>query len=148
MKLMKSNHCVYKIRYHIVLTVKYRKKLLFADERISFFKSVLSEIAERYDFFFEAIGTDGDHVHLFVGAAPKYAASEVVGTIKSITARQLFAAFPAIKEVLWGEEFWTDGFYVGTVGDGVTSDIIKAYVENQGSPEEKTGYAQFKLTDF
>ncbi len=148
MELSRSNHCVYKIRYHFVLTVKYRKKLLFADERIEFLKTTLSEIALRYDFFFEAIGTDGDHVHLFVGAAPKYAPSEIIGTIKSITARQIFEMFPDIKQHLWGGEFWTDGFYVGTVGDGVTAEVIKNYVEKQGTPEEKKGYAQFKLTDF
>jgi len=33
---------------------------------------------------FETIGSDGDHVHVFVGAAPRYAPSNVMQIIKSI----------------------------------------------------------------
>jgi len=148
MELSRANHCVYKIRYHIVLCIKYRKKLLIDDERISFFKGVLVEIGKRYDLLFDAIGTDGDHVHLFVGAAPKYAPSEIIQITKSITAKQLFNHFPEIRDTLWGGEFWSDGGYVGTVGEGVTAEIIRKYVENQGSPEEKEAYKQFKLSEF
>ena len=37
-----------------------------------------SEIGIRYYFDFDAIGTDGDHVHIFVGAAPRYSPSKVL----------------------------------------------------------------------
>jgi putative transposase len=40
------------------------------------------------------------------------------------------------------------GGYIGTVGDGVTADIIKDYVEKQGTDEEKEGFSQMKLLDF
>ena len=145
MELKRANHCVYKIRYHLVLCVKYRKKLLFEDERISFLKEVLSGVAERYEFTFEAIGSDGDHVHIFAGAAPRYAPSEVIGIIKSITARQIFIRFPEIKELLWGGEFWSDGGYIGTVGEGVNADIIRRYIEKQGKKMDKN---QMRLIDF
>jgi hypothetical protein len=39
---------------------------------------VCLEIGKRYWFGFDAIGTDGDHVHVFVGAAPIYASSNVI----------------------------------------------------------------------
>ena len=53
-----------------------------------------------------------------------------------------------MKKQLWGGQFWSDGGYIGTVGDGVTSDIIKDYVEKQGTKEEKEGISQMKLLDF
>lgn len=59
-----ASHCVYKIRYHMVFSLKYRRKLLLDDDCINYIKSVCSEIGERYWFDFDAIGTDGDHVHL------------------------------------------------------------------------------------
>ena len=59
-------HSAYKIRYHMVFCIKYRKKLLFDKDRVEFFKEICSEIGERYWFEFYAIGTDGDHVHIFV----------------------------------------------------------------------------------
>ncbi len=68
--------------------------------------------------------------------------------IKSITARELFKAFPEIKKGLWGGEFWSDGGYIGTVGDGVLSDIIRNYVETRGTPEEKEEFKQMSLLEF
>ena len=131
----------------MVLCIKYRKKLLLEKERIEFIKHICFEIGKRYWFEFDAIGTDGDHVHVFVGAAPKYSPSKVMQIIKSISAKQMFKAFPEIKKELWGGEFWSDGGYIGTVGDGVTAEIILNYIEEQGTPEEKEGYKQMNLLE-
>lgn len=108
----------------------------------------LQGISERYWFVFDAMGCDGNHLHLFVGAAPRYAPSKVMGIVKSITAKQMFKRFPDLRETLWGGEFWSDGGYVGTVGEGVTEDIIRRYVERHGTPEEKEDYTQMKITHF
>ncbi len=148
LELRHASHCVYRIRYHMVLCVKYRKKLLIDQERIILFKNICTEIGERHCFEFDAIGTDGDHVHIFVGSAPKYAPSKVMQIIKSITARQILRAFPKIRKQLWGGELWSDGGYIGTVGEGITAEIISDYIERQGSSEEKESYNQMKLFEF
>ena len=127
--------------------MKYRKKLLNNDIT-NFLKITCSEIGERYSFAFDAIGCDGDHVHLFVGAEPKNSPSRVMQIIKSITARKIFKEYPEIRKQLWGGELWSDGGYIGTVGDGTTSDIITNYVQNQGNQEEKQAYKQMKIIDF
>jgi putative transposase len=61
----------------MVFCVKYGRKLLRDADRINYLKSFCSEIGERYWFEFDAIGTDGDHVHIFVGAAPRYSPSAI-----------------------------------------------------------------------
>ena len=61
-ELESANHCVYKIRYHVVLCVKYRKKLLYDSDKIEFIKLTLSEIGQRYSIVFDTIGADGDHL--------------------------------------------------------------------------------------
>jgi len=132
----------------MVLNVKYRKKMLFEKDRIDCFKDVCLGIDKRYCFEFDALGTDGDHVHVFVGAPPRYAPSRVMQIIKSITARELFKRYPEIKKQLWGGEFWSDGGYIGTVGEGITAEIIRNYIETQGTPEEKESFAQMKLFEF
>jgi putative transposase len=144
----RASHCVYKIRYHMVLCIKYRRKLLFAEDKINYIKHICSELGERYWFDFDAIGSDGDHVHIFVGAAPRYSPSRIMQIIKSITAREFFKQFPEVRKELWGSEFWSDGGYIGTVGDGVLSDIIRNYIETQGTPEEKEGFKQMNLLEF
>ena len=147
-KLGRANHCVYKIRYHMVLCIKYRKKLLSGNNKIEYFKYICSELGKRYQFVFDAIGTDGDHIHIFVGAAPKHSPSRIMQIIKSITAREIFKRFPEIKKALWGSEFWSDRGYIGTVGDRILSDIIRNYVEMQGTTEEKEGFMQMSLLEF
>jgi len=148
MELSHASHCVYKIRYHMVLCIKYRKDMLLDDSRISYFKDTLFEIGKRYWFVFDAIGSDGNHVHVFVGAAPRYSPSHVMQIIKSISARELFKQYPEIRKELWGGEFWSDGGYIATVGEGVTEEIIRHYIEKQGTKEEKEDYKQMKLMSF
>jgi putative transposase len=77
MELKKASHCVYQIRYHMVFCIKYRRGLLAMEERSDYLRQIFHEIGQRYWFEMEEMGTDGDHVHLFVGAAPKYAPSRV-----------------------------------------------------------------------
>jgi putative transposase len=147
MDLGRSSHCVFKIRYHMVLCVKYRKWLV-RDEVEKFLFEVLKGIGERYEFVLDSVGCDGNHVHVFVGAPPRYSPSHVMQVLKSITAKMLFERFPDLRKTLWGAEFWSDGGYIGTVGDGVTEEIIRRYIEQQGTKEEKEDYAQMKLTVF
>jgi REP element-mobilizing transposase RayT len=43
---------------------------------------------------------------------------------------------PEVKKNLWGGEFWTRGYYVGTVGEHGDEDVITRYVRNQGRKTE------------
>ena len=147
MDLVRASHCVFKIRFHMVLCVKYRKWLVRGEVE-EFMLEVLQGIADRYGFVLDSVGCDGNHVHVFVGAPPRYSPSRVMQVLKSITAKNLFKRFPDLRETLWGAEFWSDGGYIGTVGEGVTEEIIKKYIGRQGTPEEKEDYAQMKLTHF
>jgi len=65
----------------MVLCVKYRKWLVRGDLELSLFE-VLRGIGDRYEFLLDAIGCDGNHVHVFVGAAPRYAPSRVMSGVK------------------------------------------------------------------
>ncbi|SHK61319.1 IS200/IS605 family transposase, partial [Paramaledivibacter caminithermalis] len=66
-----------------------------------------------------------------VSVKPYISPSEVVKTIKSITARYIFKKFPKLKQrKFWGSGFWSKGYYVGTTG-AVSSETIKRYIENQ-----------------
>ena len=136
-------HKVYSIKYHLMFCIKYRKDLFLDDSIVDYFKEILKKIGGRYYFVFETIGVDENHVHLLVQASPRYSPSRVVQIIKSISAIELFKKFPQIKEELWGGEFWNDGGYIGTVGEGVNADIIRDYIRKQGKST-----AQLKLSEF
>ena len=135
MKVRKASHCAYQIHYHIVFPVKYRKALL--DKRIE--KKILDlseEISERYEIDFEQIGCDKNHIHILCYFHPKYSIGEMVRTFKSITAREIFKTFPEVKQDLWGGEFWSDGYYVATVGERGNWEVVKKYVKNQGNLDD------------
>ena len=90
------------------------------------------ELAPRYDYTFLEIGIDEDHVHFLIQTAPNILISGMVQAVKSITAREMFERHPEVKKFLWGGEFWTDGFYLNTVGQYGNLKMIENYVRKQG----------------
>jgi REP element-mobilizing transposase RayT len=99
-------------------------------------KCVCVEIQARYDINFLEIGTDKNHVHFLVQSVPKLSPTEIIRTIKSITAREIFRRCPEVKKKLWGGEFWSDGYYVSTVAQYATESAISNYVKKQGTEKE------------
>ena len=99
-------------------------------------KEVCLEIAKRYQIEFIEIGTDKDHVHFLIQSVPTYSPKKIIQTVKSLTAREIFRRAPEVKKKLWGGEFWSDGYYVSTVGRYGSEETIRKYVKEQGKEEE------------
>ncbi len=118
---------------------KYRKMILKGDlaKRL---KVVFQEIAERYEFEIDTMEVKDDHVHLFLSAPPRYSPARVVQVIKSISAKMVFREFPEVKKELWGGEFWSDGYFVRSVGDKVTSDLIRRYIKYHQEEQLSFGF--------
>ena len=130
-----KSHNVSILVYHFVCPAKYRRAVI--DEKVDqVLKEVCKAIATRYQLEFLEIGTDKDHVHFLVQSVPTYSPTKIITIIKSLTAREVFARVPSVKKQLWGGEFWTDGYYVGTVGQHATEDVIRQYVKNQGQEKD------------
>ena len=141
-----KSHNVSVLLYHIVCPAKYRR-VVFCDEADGILKEICLDISKRYEIHFVEIGTDKDHVHFLVQSIPKYSPTKIVRTIKSITAREMFTRLPSVKKQLWGGEFWTDGYYINTVGKKGNEDVVRQYVKKQGKQEEyvKLHRAQLRL---
>ena len=141
-----KSHNVSVLLYHIICPAKYRKAV-FSDEVGDELKEICIEISKRYEIHFIEIGTDGDHVHFLVQSVPTYSPTKIVRTVKSITARELFRRLPSVKEVLWGGEFWTDGYYIETVGKKGNETVIQKYIQSQGKEAKyiKLHYEQLQL---
>jgi putative transposase len=130
MIVKRTSHAVYDTKYHLVWIPKYRKWILKGDLRQRV-KELSKEIAEDFDFEIDTLEVMEDHVHIFLGAPPKYSIAKMVGILKSISASRIFEEFPEVKKQLWGGQFWSDGYFARTVGDKVTSDVIRRYIEHQ-----------------
>ena len=128
--IKRTSHAVYDLKYHMVWVPKYRKMILKGNlaKRL---KEVFAEIAERYEFEIDTMEVKEDHVHLFLSAPPRYSPAGVVQIINSISAKVAYKEFPEVKKQLWGGEFWSDGYFVRSVGDKVTSEVIRRYIKYQ-----------------
>ena len=130
MGIKRTKHAVYDLKYHLVWIPKYRKHVL--DKGVSnYLKTVFDKIAEEYDFKIDTMEVMEDHVHIFVEVPPRYSPAQVVQIMKSISAREVFREFPELRKQLWAGELWNDGYFVRSVGDKVTADIIRKYIEYQ-----------------
>lgn len=121
--------------YHIVCPTKYRRTV-FSEVVETKLKEICSEIQKRYEIEFLEIGSDGDHVHFLVQSVPMMSPKKIVQIIKSLTAREIFKQCPEVKRQLWGGAFWTEGYFVSTVGAHGNEQMIKNYVQQQGKTDE------------
>ena len=128
---MFKSHNVSVLLYHLVFVAKYRRVVI--DEAVDeVLRLVCQELALRYEVEFLEIGTDGDHVHFLVQSVPTYSPTKIVTLLKSVLAREVFARCPHVKKQLWGGEFWSDGYFVSTVGPQESEETVRNYVRQQG----------------
>ena len=143
MRLERGAHGAWQIHYHIVFPVQYRKALL-DDGVTAIIQETATEIAERFPIEMEAIGTDKNHIHLLCSAQPKMAPGRIVQMFKSTTAREIFRRKPAVKRVLWGEEFGTDGYLCGDGGGASerTGRPSNGTCNGKGNPAKISGSSE------
>ena len=134
-RLINKRHNVSLLLYHFVCPAKYRR-VVFDEQVDRVLKDVCLEISERYEIEFIEIGTDRDHVHFLIQSVPTYSVTKIIRTVKSLTAREVFRRAPQVKKQLWGGEFWSDGYYVSTVGRHGSEQVIQRYVKEQGQETE------------
>ena len=124
--------CVCNINYHIVWSVKYRRKVLSQDVE-AYLKDIIQLIAEDKGFTVKLFEVgDGDHVHAFVFAPPKLSITSIVKYLKGISGRKLFEKFPELRARLWNGELWNHSYYVETVGC-ISEETVKKYIEDQSN---------------
>jgi len=142
MVFRRSAHAAYDTAYHLVWSPKYLKHIL-TGALAARVEQMFREIAEVYEITIDEIEVSPDHVHLLCSFPPRYSIAQVVTRFKSLSARAIFREYPQMKRQLWGGEFWEDGYFARTVGDHVTAEVIRKYIQQHRSEQE--GEMQFKL---
>jgi len=120
---------VYNVGYHMVWSVKYRRKVLlgYIREELS---SILNTIAIEKGFEIKEYEIMPDHVHVFVSAKPKFSPSYIYKMLKGISARRMFIRHPGLKRQLWSGLLWNPSTYVETIGH-ISEDAVKKYIQDQ-----------------
>lgn len=120
-----KSHNVSVLLYHLVCPAKYRR-VIFSDEVDKALKDICLEISKRHEIQFLVL----------IQSIPTYSPKKIVQTLKSITAREILKRMPDIKQMLWGGEFWSKGYFINTVGKHASEETIKNYIKEQGKAEE------------
>lgn len=132
-ELESNNHSVFSLNYHLVLVVKYRRKVI--DDTISErLREIFLNIAPSYNITLKEWNQDIDHVHVLFSAHPKTELTKFLNAYKSASSRLIKKEYPGIREKLWKESFWSKSFCLITTG-GVTIETIRKYIESQGEKD-------------
>ena len=130
MKLDNNNHSVFCLYYHLVVVVKYRRKV-FTDDMSQYAKDIFVRLSEPYNISLEEWNHDIDHIHIMFKAHPNSELSKFINAYKSASSRLIKRDFPEVRQKLWKEMFWSRSFCLLTTG-GAPISVIKKYIENQG----------------
>lgn len=130
MKLDSNNHSVFLLHYHLVMCIKYRRKVI-NDSISDRLKDIFVDIAPNYGVELIEWNHDVDHVHLLFKAKPNTEISKLLNAYKSASSRRIKNEFPSIRKYLWKEYFWSKSYCLVTTG-GAPLEVVKQYIENQG----------------
>jgi len=127
----KTANSVYSLYYHIILTVKYRKKLMHQYD--SFIKQTILDLSNNHKFQVDKMESDQDHIHLLVFARPDISPSQIVRVIKQKTAYELWNNYEIeLVQHFWKRRtFWNRSSFISSVGV-VDKSVIEHYINQQG----------------
>ncbi len=121
---------IYDMHAHIVLTPKYRRKVI-TDRVRDLLVATATDVCENRGVTIDAADGTDDHLHLLITYPPKISIANLVRDIKTITSKEIRTKnWPEVRKALWGDHFWSPSYCAVTTG-GAPLDIVKTYVENQ-----------------
>ena len=129
-ELDSNNHSVFKLTYHLILVVKYRRKVIndTIGKRI---RAIADYVGTTYQITMLESNHDQDHMHFRFKAHPNTALSKYINAFKSASSRLVKKEYPQIKRKLWKEFFWSKSYCLLSTG-GAPLAVIKKYIESQG----------------
>lgn len=93
-------------------------------------EELFRECAQMNEWTIEELNIQEDHVHMLIGLKPSISVSKAVQYLKGGSSRVIRKEYPELEEFLWGDSFWSDGYFAETVGT-ISEDRIREYIKNQ-----------------
>jgi putative transposase len=126
------NHAKTRLKYHLIFSTKYRKKLL-EPIRDKIFESMYFAENQNGDFKIEVMEIDKDHIHFLISTKPSISISDVVKTLKQHSTYYVWKNnYDYMRTFYWKQHhLWTRGYFITTIGE-CSDEKIKHYIENQG----------------
>lgn len=129
-ELDRNQHSVYLLNYHLVMVVKYRRKVI-NDEISEYLKHRFVVVGQASGINLQEWNHDQDHVHVLFRATPHTEMAKFLNAYKSSSSRMVKKQFPEIKQYLWKSAFWTQSYCLISTS-GAPLEVVKRYIESQG----------------
>lgn len=130
-RLDKTSNAVFSLVYHLIIVVKYRKKVFTSKALVSDVKTTFESIAKDFDVEVVEQECGVDHVHVLFRAKPTLDITKFINILKGHSSRAIRKRHRSfLQDKLWGDSFWSPSYFIATTGN-VTIDILKQYVEQQ-----------------
>ena len=131
MQIVRGRHSVGGSNFHLQFTPKYRRRVFRIRSVRKLIEALMRRKAHRLGVKIESIEFGPDHTHIFVTDCRKYSVSALAHHFKGFSSWYVRRALPEdIMPFLWGDSFWSDGYFFESIGR-VTSDTVKFYIERQ-----------------
>ena len=125
-----GSHSLHRLRFHMVFVPKYRKRVLegMVAARIA---ELFAQACDVMGWELHELSVQPDHVHLLIQVNPRDSIAGVARRLKGGSSRVIRSEFPDLVEFLWGDSFWSDGYFSESVGQR-EEHVIRRYIQNQG----------------
>lgn len=134
-ELNSFSHSTFRLQYHMVFIMKYRKNAL-TNVMLERIKEIFSDTLKKWRCRLVEFGGEKDHVHLLIDAHPSLNLSDLVGNLKSITARRMRQEFDEeLKKHYWKPYFWSQSYAALSVSSGANLETLIRYLQEQEKPE-------------
>ena len=130
------NHEKFKLRYHIIFSIKYRKKLLNPiSEDIKLYMKKAEAMQDKWKIeVMEIDSSKSDHIHFLISTNPTCMISDIVHKLKQVSTYYSWKDHnDYLLKYFWNgkHNLWTRGYFCTSIGD-VSEKTLKNYIELQG----------------
>lgn len=127
----KNRHSIYNLKYHLVVVTKYRNRCINEDI-LNFLKNYSKKLIEDRNGSLIEFNGEEDHIHLLFELPPQVELAKFINGFKTATSRLVRKNYANhLSNYYWKDVFWSRSYFIATTG-GVSIDVIKQYIENQG----------------
>jgi len=146
-ELVRYSHSLGESGLHLQFTPAYRRPVFEIPKVRRLVRLYLENKTKRMGIILAGIGFGPDHLHVFVCNFKNYSIAELARQLKGFVSRMMRKNHKKLfRHLLWGDKFWTSGYFHRTVG-AVTTETMKFYIEHsQDKHWKKMDYEYYKYS--
>ena len=124
-----NRHSCFLLQYHMVLVTKYHHPVLTGGVKDVVYQTIRDIFDDKSLVILEMNG-EADHIHILYEADPFTSPGELVNIVKTKTSRFARKQYgdTVLKKYYWKPLFWSDSYFVTTVGES-TLGIVQKYIK-------------------